>query len=232
MDNILFKYFENRYNAPDKGSGKNEQFGPVITISRQTGCEAHVIASLVVEELNRNAKTKPWRFLDKEILEKSAKELNVSSEEIEDFYKNKDKSTLIDIVKAFSPTHINDLRIKNTCRDILLDVCKDGYLVFLGRAGAAILQDKPNTLNIRITAPFLWRIDALMRNRQMTIEQAEEYAIETDEQRHNLFYTFLGKQPGNLDYLFDATINRYGFSRLQVAQLIIHMAKMKGLKLE
>ncbi len=232
MENVLFKYFENRYNEAQSKLNLPKQFGPVITISRQAGCEARTIAMLVVEELNQKNKCKPWRFIDKEILEKSAKELNLTASKIEHFYKGHEKSTFIDMFAGFSRTHVNDLKIKNTIREVITDICRQGHVVLVGRAGAAILQNKPNALNIRLTAPFMWRIDRIMENRHLTLEQAEEWAIDTDDIRHKLFYIFLDKQPGNLDYLFDATLNRQGFSKIQVAELIIHMAKMKGLKLD
>jgi cytidylate kinase len=232
MENVLFKYFENRYNEAQNKLNQPKQFGPVITISRQAGCEAKTIAMLMVEELNQHNKCKPWKFIDKEILEKSAKELNLTPSKIEHFYQGREKSVFIDMFAGFSRTHVNDLKIKNTIKDVLTNICREGHVVLVGRAGAAILQNKPNTLHVRLTAPFMWRIDAIMQNRNYTIEQAEEWAIDTDDLRHKLFYIFLEKQPGNLDYLFDATLNRQGFSKLQIAQLIIHMAKMKGLKLD
>jgi cytidylate kinase len=231
MDNILFKYFENRYQEASKHLTLTPKFGPVITISRQSGCEARKIGSLLISELNSQTKGSPWHCIDKEILEKSAKELNLSTSKIEHFYKGQEKSKFIDMFISFSKTHVNDLKIKNTIKEILLSLCRQGHIVLIGRAGAAIVKDQPNTLNIRLTAPFYWRIENIMKNKNSSLEESEEWAIETDENRHKLFYTFLEKQPGNLDYLFDATLNRKNYSIAQTVEIITHLGKLKGMDL-
>jgi hypothetical protein len=74
MDNILFKYFENRYQEANNRLNLPNKFGPVITISRQAGCEAKKLASLLVDELNRETAHHPWKWVDKEVLEESARD--------------------------------------------------------------------------------------------------------------------------------------------------------------
>jgi len=229
MDNILFKYFENRYNEANSRLNIPNNFGPVITISRQAGCEANAIARILCYELNNKAKNNIWRFVDKEILEKSAKELNLTTSKIEHFYKGKEKSSFIDMFVAFSKTYVNDIKIKKTIKEVMISLCRQGHIILVGRAGAAILQNQPNVLNVRFTAPFYWRIETIMRNRSTKIEEAEKWAIETDEKRFKLFHNFLEKQPSNLDYLFDATLNRMSYNANETVQLIIQLAKLKGL---
>lgn len=229
MDNILFKYFEQRYKETNSKLGSAPRFGPVITISRQSGCEAKKIAKLLAEKLNIENPGNSWRCVDKEILEKSARELNLSTSKIKHFYKGEEKSMFIDMFVAFSKTHVNDLQIKNTIKEVMTSLCKQGHIILVGRAGGAILQDQTNVLNIRLTAPFMWRIENIMKNRKTSIEVAEEWAIDTDEQRYKLFYQFLGKQPANLDYLFDATLNRKNFDKNQIVEIILDLMKTKKL---
>ncbi len=229
MGNVLFEYFENRHQEASNRLNPVKKFGPVITISRQAGCEAKMIGKLVANELNKHQSGTLWRCIDKEILEKSAKELNLQTSKIEHFYKAEEKNNFIEMFSAFSKTHVNDVKIRNTIKEVMISLCRQGNIVLIGRAGAAILQDQPNVLNIRLTAPFFWRIETIMKNQNTNIEKAEEWAIDTDENRHKLFYTFLGKQPGNLDYLFDATLNRKNFSVNETAQIILQLAKLKGL---
>lgn len=229
-NNILFKYFENRYQEAHKKMNLPKKFGPVITLSRQSGCEAKKIADVLANELNADSKDAPWKVVDKEILEKSAKELNLSTSKIEHFYKGQEKSSFIDMFVSFSKSYVNDVKIKNTIKEVMTSLCKQGHIILVGRAGAAILQDKPNVLNIRLTAPFFWRIDNIIKNRKTSLEEAEEWAFEADENRHKLFYLFLEKQPGNLDYLFDATLNRKNLNIYNCVQVIKQLAKMRGIE--
>jgi hypothetical protein len=66
-----------------------------------------------------------------------------------------------------------------------------------------------------------------MKKKEMNIETAEKYVIDTDEKRFNLIRTFLDKKPLNIDYLFDATINRSTFSIQEIADLILSMYEKK-----
>ena len=61
----------------------------------------------------------------------------------------------------------------------------------------------------------------------MNAETAERFVEDTDENRLYLIQTFLGKKPLNIDYLFDATINRSSFSIQEIADLILSMYEKK-----
>ena len=61
----------------------------------------------------------------------------------------------------------------------------------------------------------------------MNIETAEKYVVDTDEKRFNLIHAFLDKKPLNIDYLFDATINRSSFSIQDISDMILSMYEKK-----
>jgi hypothetical protein len=66
-----------------------------------------------------------------------------------------------------------------------------------------------------------------MKKKEMNIETAEKYVVDTDEKRFNLIHTFLDKNPLNIDYLFDATINRSSFTIKDIADMILFMYEKK-----
>jgi hypothetical protein len=66
-----------------------------------------------------------------------------------------------------------------------------------------------------------------MKKKTIDIETAEEFVIDTDEKRYNLILTFLDKKPLNIDFLFDATINRNSFTINETADLIEDMYEKK-----
>jgi cytidylate kinase len=82
-------------------------------------------------------------------------------------------------------------------------------------------------LHVRLIAPFYWRVENVMKKKEMNIETAEEFVIETDEKRFNLITTFLEKKSVNIDYLFDTTINRQSFNITETADLIVSMFEKK-----
>jgi len=227
----FFDYFDHRNRERSLlKTGLDE--GPVITISRQTGCDARQVAENVVGILNSGINTPKWKWVDKDIIYDIARELNTDTERVENFYKGIELSNMSEMIMAFSGGFVSDLRVKKAIRDVVLSISKDGYVVLVGRGGASIAHNMINALHVRLVAPFYWRVENVMKKKEMDIEKAEEYVVDTDEKRHNLITTFLEKKPVNIDYLFDATLNRKPFSILQTAEIIVSMYEKKTGKSE
>jgi cytidylate kinase len=222
----FFDYFDERYrdsilNSPPANDG------PVITLSRLTGCDARQVAATLVEQLNKKFNTTKWRWVDKDIIYSIAKELNTDTQRVENFYKGIELSKLSEMIMALSGGFISDLRVKKAIRDVVLSMCKEGHIVLVGRGGVSIACDIADSLHIRLVAPFYWRVQNIMKKMLMTMDKAEKYVIETDEKRFNLIHAFLEKKPLNIDYLFDASINRNTFNIDETADLILSMYEKK-----
>lgn len=222
----FFDYFDGRYRESVLSKPSADD-GPVITISRLTGCDARQVAAQLVEDMNRKFNTSKWKWVDKDIIYAIAKELNTDTQRIENFYKGNELSNVSEMIMAFSGGFVSDLRIKKAIRDVVLAMCKEGYIILVGRGGVSIAKDIPDALHIRLTAPFYWRVENVKHKKDMTMEAAEEYVIDTDEKRFNLITTFLDKKQTNIDYLFDATINRKSFSIKDISDLIVSMYELK-----
>jgi cytidylate kinase len=222
----IFDYFDSRYRESIMNKPVTED-GPVITISRLTGCDARQVAENVVDNLNRKYGTNKWKWIDKDVIYNIAKELNTEPERVENFYKGIELSNVSEMIMAFSGNFISDLSVKKAIRDVVLAMCKEGHLVLVGRGGVSIAHDIIDSLHIRLVAPFYWRVENVMKKKNIDIEAAEEFVVETDEKRFNLIQTFLDKKPLTIDYLFDATINRTSFSIHETAELITDMYTRK-----
>jgi cytidylate kinase len=222
----IFDYFDGRYRDSILNKPPADD-GPVITLSRLTGCDAREVAAALVEQLNRKSGTTKWKWVDKDIIYSIAKELNTDTQRVENFYKGFELSKFSEMIMAFSGGFVSDLSVKKAIRDVILSMCKEGYIVLVGRGGVSIASKITDSLHIRLIAPFYWRVENIMKKKQLDISKAEEYVIETDEKRMNLIQSFLDKKPLNIDYLFDATINRNAFDINETAELIMIMYEKK-----
>jgi cytidylate kinase len=222
----FFDYFDDRYRESIMNKPAYED-GPVITISRQTGCDARQVAENVVDNLNRKHGTTKWKWIDKDIIYKIAEELNTDAQRVENFYKGIELSNVSEMIMAFSGNFISDLRVKKAIKDVVLAMCKEGHLVLVGRGGVSIAHDIIDSLHIRLVAPFYWRVENVMKKKNIELEAAEEFVVDTDEKRFNLIQTFLDKKPLTIDYLFDATINRNSFTIIETADFITSMFEKK-----
>lgn len=222
----FFDYFDVRHRENIMSKPASED-GPLITLSRLTGCDARQVAGHIVDYLNRKGDTKKWRWVDKDIIYEIAKELNTNTERVESFYNGVELSNMSEMIMAFSGGYVSDLRIKKAIRDVVLPMCKEGYIVLVGRGGVSLAHNIQRSLHVRLIAPFYWRVENVMRKKEMDISKAEEYVVDTDEKRHHLITTFLDKKSVNIDYLFDVTINRKSFGITETAELIVAMYEKK-----
>jgi len=222
----FFDYFDSRH-IEDLLNKPPAEDGPVITISRLTGCDARQVASVLVDDMNHKYGIKKWRWVDKDIIYAIAKELNTDTQRVENFYKGIELSNISEMIMAFSGGFVSDLRVKKAIRDVVLSMCKEGFIILVGRGGVSIANSISDALHIRLIAPFYWRVENVMKKKKINIEAAEEYVVDTDEKRFNLIQSFLDKKPLNIDYLFDATINRSAFSIQETSDLIISMYEKK-----
>ena len=222
----FFDYFDDRYRKSVLNKPAEED-GPVITISRITGCDGREVAHNVVNNLNRKYDMTKWRWVDKDIIYAIASELNTDVQRVENFYQGFELSNLSEMIMAFSGGFVSDLRVKKAIKDVVLSICKEGYVIIVGRGGVSIARDIKDALHIRLSAPFYWRVDNVMRKKNMGIEAAEKFVVDADEKRFNLIQTFLDKKSVNIETLFDATINRGSFDIYETAELIVAMYEKK-----
>ena len=222
----FFDYFDGRYRESILKMASVDE-GPVVTISRLTGCDARQVAAILADELNHKFGMTKWKWVDKDIIYAIAKELNTDTQRVENFYKGIELSNISEMIMAFSGGFVSDLRVKKAIRDVVLSMCKEGFIILVGRGGVSIAHEIRDALHIRIVAPFYWRVENVMKKKEMNIDTAEKYVIDTDEKRFNLIQAFLDKKPLNIDYLFDATINRNSFSIQEIADLILMMYEKK-----
>jgi len=222
----FFDYFDGRYRESVlKQAPVND--GPVITISRLTGCDARQVAANLADSLNQRFGSTKWKWVDKDIIYAIAKELNADALRVENFYKGIELSSISEMIMAFSGGFISDLRVKKAIKDVVLSMCKEGHIILVGRGGVSIARNISDALHIRLVAPFEWRVDNVKKKKEMTLGAAEEYVIDTDEKRFNLIQAFLDKKPKNIDHLFDATINRSSFTIPDISQMILSLYEKK-----
>lgn len=226
----IFDYFDTRYRAETLGRPL-DQTGPVITISRLTGCDGREVAAELVAQLNMRFNTNRWKWVDKDIIYHAAHELRTDAQRIETFYQGYGMTDISQMIMAFSGSFVTDSSVKKAIREVVLSIARDGYAVIIGRGGVAITHNMANALHVRLVAPMYWRVQNVMKKKGMIIEKAEAYTVETDEKRHKLIADFLDNKPLSIDNLFDASLNRSSFTIEQISSLIMTMFESKlGIK--
>ncbi len=223
----LSKYLKDRYVE----TLSNQPFpGPVITISRELGCPAKKIASGLVEKLNNSnikfSKNTPWKWISKEIMEESAKELGVDLAEIQYVFDYKTHGVLEDLLLTYSKKFYKpDRKIRNTIAKVIRNFADEGNAVIVGRGGVAITRDIPKSLHINLEAPLEWRALRTSIKHNLSIEDARKYCIDIDKKREQFRDYFQGK---GTDYTrVDLTFNCMNLETEEVIDIIISTLKIR-----
>ena len=225
----LSKYLTQRYIE----SLEKQKFeGPVITISRECGCPGTKVAAGLVSRLNQVKSTKvqdfPWRWINKEILSESAKELELDPADIEYIFKFEKKNFFDDILSSQSKKYYkSDRRIRNTVARVVRSIAAEGNVVIIGRGGVAITREMENSLHVMLGAPLSWRITRNAERLGMSEKNAKQHTVETDRKRKEFRDQFHGS---DTDYTrFDVIYNSMTLSVDEIATSITDLMKTRNL---
>jgi cytidylate kinase len=205
MENLLLKYMGKGLADETPGSDETK---PLVTISREFGCPSKLIAQMLVDEINKNSEAshaRKWKFINKEVLESAAKELQVSSSEVKYLINAGTRGLLEDVLVSFSSVYASNIKVKRTLVKVVSTIANAGYVVLVGRGSAAILRGRSHSLHIRLMAPEDWRIPEICKMRDISTEAAVKLMNNTDQKRAGLYETILGRKMD--PYVFDVVFN-------------------------
>jgi cytidylate kinase len=169
-----------------------------------------------------------WRFISREILSKSAEELNLDPEALKLVISDKNRGMMDEIVEALSShSHKSDHKILETIREVISQFGTTGNVVILGRGGASFCKDINRSLHIRLEAPEDWRINSISQRLDFSKAFATKYVRETDAERELLLTKYFDRKPDNSTY--DVHLNSSRFTEKEIVDIIIQIAAIKGL---
>ena len=177
MSNLLVNYLSKRGTANEVSKKKIAEFGgPVITISRQVGCNAVMLAEQISTRLNSEKSGDKWKVISKEIFQESAKELNMDPGQIIKTIHQSEKFAFGEMLNAFSnKKYVSERKIGKTIKGVILNIATDGYSIMVGRAVHIIAKDIKRALHVRLVAPLEYRVNSIMKYNNLNREDALAY---------------------------------------------------------
>jgi len=228
MQNSLLSYFSKRLSHENAGELQKGDPGPVITISRQVGCNGVKLAKKIAEKLNENYTYSNWKVLSKEVFEQTAKELDMETEKIRRMFKQDDSYAFNEILNAIGTNRFkSEKKIAKTVREVIHTFAVDGHCIIVGRGAHIIARDIKNALHIRLIAPIEYRIKTIMKNNHLNREEAIHFINKVEKERIS-FRNAIGKISME-DDLFDLFINRASFNDDDTIYIIKKAGSRKGI---
>ncbi len=205
--------------------------GPVITISRDYGCPGRRIARLLSETLTeKNARlggNKEWKWISKEIIEESARELKLSPTLIQDLSDYRTRGFFENLALFFSDEfYPGDVKIKNTIARFIYNAASEGNVVIVGRAGESITKNFEKSLHIKLQAPLNWRARQVANSYGMSIVDAKKEVLEMDKRRTQ-FRNYFEKDLPDIEF-FDVFFNVATMTDEEIIEMIIIIAETRG----
>lgn len=207
--------------------------GPVVTISRQTGCSARRIAiklSKILTGYSYMSDTKTdaeWLWADKNTFRETIREVHeeMTARNID----NPEMLTRVQMIaKAFSKERFDDLLDEDSLillKDVITKLAIQGRYIFIGRGATTILADLPNRLSFRLEAPLEWRINRVAQMKNLSHQEAEDYVLRSDEKRARFTESLMGRKYENSD--FDIIFNYASLSDDQIVEVVVNILKSK-----
>jgi cytidylate kinase len=182
----------------------------VITISRQFGAGGITLGKMIAGILG-------YTFADSDILQRVAKEANVSTHWVESFEKEAGSklSRMISsmVSKRWLDRVIGDERgylDEQIYLDylvlIIAQFADEGDVVILGRGSQYILNDHPDAVHILLVNEFENRVNFMVDRYEVSRKKAERTVVNEDRRRVSL-YKRLGKSDYENPQLYHMVLN-------------------------
>jgi cytidylate kinase len=229
MSDSFVKYFQERFKIEAK---KTNMPGPVVTISREFGCDAKTLAALLASKLNELylpiGAIQTWAVVGKDILLETARQLQTDSKKIEYVFSFEQRNLVDDFLLSLSSkNHLSDWFVKEAIKKVIREFAETGYSIIIGRAGAQIARDIDKSLHIRLIAPFEHRKQLVMKKYDLLEKDAEKKTKEMDHNREKLISMFVKET--NCHDCYDVYYNIRFLSQEQICNSIISLMQLKKL---
>jgi len=205
----------------------------VITVTYELGSMGLEVARRVAQELG-------YRLVYTEILSEVAKRLGVPEWKIEDFSEFKyvpsklsffdlfqlDKS-LIDFGALFGEKkkEITFEEFRDALVKTITAFAVSNNVVIVGHGSACILQEYPNSLHVKIEAPFYDRVKVFAENTGLSLDEAEKQLKKIDAKEAEFYKDLCDEDIKDIN-LFHLKLNTSKLSVDNAKDLVIDAFKM------
>jgi cytidylate kinase len=203
----------------------------VITISRQFGAGGITLGKMVADALG-------YTFADSDIIQRVAKEANVSTHWVESFEKEAGSKLSrfissmvskrwVDRVLGDERGYLDEQIYLDYLVLIIAQFADEGDVVILGRGSQYILNDHPDAFHILLVDDLENRIKFMMDHYEMPRKKAERM-VENEERRRINLYKRVGKSDFESPLLYHLVLNM-GKTDLETARdMVCNMVNKKA----
>lgn len=201
---------------------------PAVTISRQVGAGSSAVGELLVRRFQRKLddNAPPWTLYGSELIQQVLRKSDLP-ETLARYFPEARGHSWTDTLEELMGLHPSSYEINRRCHEMIVNLCRLGNAVIVGRCGNVLAKGLPNVLHVRLVGSLERRIERIIAGKGISDAAARLYAKKEDLERER--YAKENFSIANLDdpTLYDLVVNTDTFSPESVAEMIEDAAYAK-----
>jgi cytidylate kinase len=163
---------------------ENGARGQAVTLSRQAGCGALVVAEKLAKLLQtRSPKgTPPWTVFDRNLMDKVLEDHHLPAR-LAKFMPEDRASQLQDIMDELFGWRPSSEAVVQHTSETILHLADMGRVILIGRGATVITAKLPNVFHVRLVAPLEERIEHAHEYYEMSRKAARDFIERADAGR-------------------------------------------------
>ena len=167
---------------PESPAKKNVR--RAVTISRQAGCGALVVAEKLAQYLQRHSGENacPWTVFDRDLIDRVLADHNLPAW-LAKFLPERRVSELEDIIADVFGMRPTSTTVVQQTAETMLKLAESGNVILIGRGANLVTAKLPHLLHVRLVAPLENRIEHCREAYNMTRAEARKFCPAADRAR-------------------------------------------------
>ncbi len=163
----------------------------VVTISRQTGCGAHAIATQLAEYIRANDALPQcdWAVFDRNLVQKVLEDHQLPS--VLEKYMTEDKrSEIAEIMDELFGLHPSSWTLVHKTVETILRLAELGNVIIIGRGANIVTSSFKHALHVRLVGSLEKRVERVCKLMRMEYKQAVDFVQREDLGRKRYLKTY------------------------------------------
>lgn len=205
-----------------------ESVNQFITISREYGCSGLEIGQELIGILNGKQETEtPWAVYDRQVLDRVMTDMGLTEHLVKTLTDDA-RNILTNLIQTSFSKFPPQVAVYQKLAETIRMLAANGRVVIVGRAGNVITRGMKGGYHARIIATMDFKIETVMKNKNVSRKEAEKLVTENSARRTNYIKEYVNfdvDDPHN----YDITINLTKHSVKDCAGIIVCGMKVRGL---
>jgi cytidylate kinase len=199
--------------------------GPIITISREFGCEGYALSGELARRLSSDAQ--PWMVYSRDMHDPLSPELD-PVHELNDVLDASGRDAITEMFDKFMADKPTDMERYASLVTNMRILTRHGFAVILGGGGAILTKGYPKAFHVRLQASEEFRVNRIAEITGLRLEEAQAQVAEHEKNRVAFIQKYTKHNVAE-SHLYDMILNNGTMSVHQMSELILLAMNQRGL---